>query len=347
MTKSQLSNRELSAFCAQIAMLLKAGISIEEGISMMLDDTETQGGKEILASVLASCSSGNQLSDALAQSNAFPKYMLDMVEIGEISGQLDKVMSALAEYYMREQQISDNLRNAIRYPAVMTVMMLAVVVVLVVKVMPVFEQVFIQLGSEMSGVSAAITRLGAVMSQYSLVLMVVAAVLLAFVFYCSKTENGKRVARKMAEKLWITKGIYSKIADARFSSGLSLMLSSGIDSDKSLEMVKSLVSNEAAKEKIKKCQGLVEGGESLESALVKAGLFSGLYARMVTIGFKTGNADEVMRNVAQNISDEVDVHINNKISLIEPSLVAVFSVIVGMILLSVMLPLMGIMSFIG
>lgn len=347
MTKSQLSNRELSAFCAQIAMLLKAGISIEEGISMMLDDTETQGGKEILASVLASCSSGSQLSDALAQSNAFPKYMLDMVEIGEISGQLDKVMSALAEYYMREQQISDNLRNAIRYPAVMTVMMLAVVVVLVVKVMPVFEQVFIQLGSEMSGVSAAITRLGAVMSQYSLVLMVVAAVLLAFVFYCSKTENGKRVARKMAEKLWITKGIYSKIADARFSSGLSLMLSSGIDSDKSLEMVKSLVSNEAAKEKIKKCQGLVEGGESLESALVKAGLFSGLYARMVTIGFKTGNADEVMRNVAQNISDEVDVHINNKISLIEPSLVAVFSVIVGMILLSVMLPLMGIMSFIG
>ncbi|MEG2081999.1 MAG: type II secretion system F family protein, partial [Oscillospiraceae bacterium] len=122
---------------------------------------------------------------------------------------------------------------------------------------------------------------------------------------------------------------------------------SGIDSDKSLDMVKEMVDNRQAQEKIEGCQELMKKGDSLETALVKSGLFSGLYARMVTIGFKTGNADEVMHNIAQNLSDEVDVEINRKISLIEPSLVAVFSVIVGMILLSVMLPLMGIMSSIG
>ncbi|MEG1801199.1 MAG: type II secretion system F family protein, partial [Oscillospiraceae bacterium] len=117
--------------------------------------------------------------------------------------------------------------------------------------------------------------------------------------------------------------------------------------DKSLDMVKEMVDNRQAQEKIEGCQELMKKGDSLETALVKSGLFSGLYARMVTIGFKTGNADEVMHNIAQNLSDEVDVEINRKISLIEPSLVAVFSVIVGMILLSVMLPLMGIMSSIG
>lgn len=347
MATTQLSNRELSAFCEQVAMVLKSGIPVEEGFTMMLADSAQQGEKDIIESILNSYSNGNQLSYALCESGAFPKYMSDMVAIGELSGQLDNVMHALSEYYTREQQIQDNLRSAVRYPAVMIIMMLTVVVVLVVKVVPIFGQVFKQLGSEMSGISAGIMNFGTMMSRYSVVIVAIVALALCFWVYCSKTKGGKKLSKKLAENMWITRGISAKIAEARFSSGLSLMLSSGIESEKSLEMVKGLVDNVNSVVKIEECQRIMEEGESLETALVKTGLFRGVHARMVTIGFKTGNADEVMRTVSRNLSDEVDVQINNTISLIEPSLVAIFSVIVGMILLSVMLPLMGIMSSIG
>ncbi|MEG2082244.1 MAG: type II secretion system F family protein, partial [Oscillospiraceae bacterium] len=229
MAKTQLSHRELSAFCEQLAMLLKAGIPIGDGLDMMLQDTSLKEGKEILQTTYNEYEKGGGLHNALDVCGVFPKYMLDMVKIGEVSGHLDNVMHALSQYYDRERQVSDNVRSAVRYPAVMIVMMLAVVGVLVVKVMPVFGQVFSQLGSEMSGVSAAIIHFGELLSKYSVVLVVIAAMLLALWVYCTKTQKGKKLAEIIAQKNWLTKGVYAKIADARFASGLSLMLSSGID----------------------------------------------------------------------------------------------------------------------
>ena len=148
--KKLLNNQELSMFCDQIAMILNAGISAMEGISIMLDDATTDEGREILQVILDKCNEGDTFHHSLEASGVFPKYALDMVEIGEQSGKLEEVMKALAFHYNREENVARGIKSAVTYPMLIVAMMLIVILVLVVKVLPIFNDVFKQLGSEMT-----------------------------------------------------------------------------------------------------------------------------------------------------------------------------------------------------
>ncbi|WP_287713381.1 type II secretion system F family protein [Blautia sp.] len=342
-----LSNNELSTFCSQMALILRSGISSTEGLSIMLEDAPQEEGQQILRTVLEHIEQTGCLWSSLEEAQFFPKYLCNMVEIGEQAGRLDDVMASLAEHYEREDAISKNIKSAVTYPLVMIVMMLAVVLVLITKVMPIFEQVFEQLGTGLTGISKSIMGFGQVLNRYALVFIVIAAVVIALFFYFSCTSRGRESLRNFAGRFFLTKGLSEKLAAARFASGMSLALSSGLDTDQSLEMVSRLTDHPAMQEKIQTARNLISEGAGFSDALSKAGIFSGLYARMVHIGFHTGAMDDVMRQIAAQYGEEVNEQITGLVSKLEPTLVAVLSVVVGMILLSVMLPLMGIMSSIG
>lgn len=346
-TQDILSTRELSAFCAQIAMIMKSGITIGEGLAIMCEDAERLAGQDILEQLHSAVEAGGSFSSALASSGKFPKYMVDMTEIGEATGKLDDVMDSLCAYYEREDAISKNIKNAVTYPLVMIAMMVLVVLVLIVKVMPVFNDVFIQLGSEITGFSRSVMNLGAAVGRYSFVLLGIFAVLTGVFFLFRTTDFGKNAIRRFSANFFATKNINAKIASGRFASAMSLMLASGLDTDQSLDMVYNLVDNEYIRKKITSCKDFIAAGDTFSDALAKTGMFTGVYARMVNVGYKTGSVDTVMRKLADRYEEEVDDQIGGVISVIEPTLVVVLSLIVGMILLSVMLPLMGIMSSIG
>lgn len=342
-----LSNKELSTFCSQMALILRSGISSTEGLSIMLEDAPQEEGQQILKTVLEQIEQTGCLWTSLEEARVFPKYLCDMVEIGEQAGRLDDVMSALAAHYEREDAISKNIKSAVTYPLVMIVMMLAVVLVLITKVMPIFEQVFEQLGTGLTGISRSVMSFGQVLNRYALVFIVIAVFIIVLFFYFSCTEKGRESLKNLAGRFFLTKGLSEKIAAARFASGMSLALSSGLDTDQSLEMVSRLTDHPVMQEKIKTARDLIAEGTGFSEALSQANIFSGLYVRMINIGFRTGAMDDVMRQIAVQYDEEVNERITGIVSKLEPTLVAVLSVVVGMILLSVMLPLMGIMSSIG
>lgn len=342
-----LSSDELSVFCAQIAMILKSGISVNEGISIMCEDMKSIQGKEILEQLREKVESGSTFYDALKFTGKFPKYMMDMTQIGEVTGRLDDVMDSLCSYYEREEAIAKNIKNAVTYPLIMIAMMALVILVLVVKVMPIFNDVFVQLGSEMTGFSRAVMNFGGALSQYSFIIVAVLVVLLGAYLFLRATVSGRKLLKKWNAGFFATKKLNAKIASGRFASAMTLTLSSGLDTDQSLDMVYNLVDNDYIREKITVCKGYIAQGMSFSNALVKTGIFTGIYARMITVGFKTGTVDSIMKKLAERYEEEVDRQIGGIIAILEPTLVAVLSIIVGMILLSVMLPLMGIMSSIG
>ncbi|MEG2770081.1 MAG: type II secretion system F family protein [Oscillospiraceae bacterium] len=343
----ELSGTELSAFCAQMALILKSGIPVVEGLGIMHDDMDNAYSREILEGLISECEIGTSFATALHRSNVFPKYMQDMVEIGEMSGRLDDVLNSLSEYYEREESISKSVKHAISYPLLMIAMMILVIGVLVVKVLPVFNSVFVQLGSQLTGFSKAVMDMGAGFAKYSVFFIIAVGVVVVGIIILNNTVKGKRVLTGFKSSFFMTKKLYAKIAAGRFASGMSLMLASGLDTDQSLEMVSRLVDNVVVQAKIKVCQEKIAEGASFSEAVTKCGIFSGVYARMLAVGFKTGATDVIMKKLAERYEIEVDDSLSNIISVLEPSLVAVLSVIVGMILLSVMLPLMGIMSSIG
>ncbi|MCR5094503.1 MAG: type II secretion system F family protein [Lachnospiraceae bacterium] len=342
-----LSNYEISVFCRQTTMLLKAGIAPALGIDILMQDTEDPKGRALLERIQAPLREGASYHDAIEASGAFPEYMLNMISIGEQSGTLDTVMESLALYYEREDNIRSNIKSALSYPLIMIAMMFVVIVVLITKVLPIFSQVFSQLGTSMNAFSQSLLDLGTQINRYSTVFIAVLVLIIALFLYFTRTTQGKKQFANFAAKFGPTKHLYDGIAAGRFASGMALALSSGMDTFNGLDMTLKLVENRNIAAKIEKCRQLIIEGESFPDALGQADIFSKLYTRMVSVGFRSGSMDSVMKQIAERYQRDTDRRIYSIISILEPTLVIILSLIVGLILLSVILPLMGIMSSIG
>lgn len=338
------SNMEISAFCGQIALILKSGISSIEGITIMMEDASAGEEKKILEFILERIQETGSLYDSLSETGLFPSYMLHMIEIGEETGTLDEVMEALSNHYDREDTIGKSIKNAVTYPTIMAGMMVAVIIVLLVKVMPIFNQVFVQLGTEMTGFSRMLMELGNAINRYSIALVALLIAVVALILYCTRTKNGRSFSRRLGYHLNFIRPVYEEIAACRFASGMALTLSSGLNPERSMELVSALNDDPLFQEKLQNCRKKVDEGTDLSEALHETGMFTGIYARMASIGSRTGSMDQVMNRIAVLYQDDIDNRMNNALAILEPTLVITLSLIVGVILLSVMLPLMGIMS---
>ena len=342
-----LNNREIASFCSQVAMFQQAGITPVEGMRLLLSDAKTSEAKKIYEKIISTCMSGEPFYTGLESAEVFPEYVLHMAKLGEESGNLDDVMNSLASYYEREDEIADSIRSAISYPSIMIAMMFLVIIVLITKVLPIFNQVFIQLGSEMSGFSASLLKLGNQINTYSVVFLLLLILCVGLYFYATKTASGKRIVRKVLYKIPFTKKLYDNIAAGRFASGIALTTASGMDTYRSLDLVAQLVENDTIKEKIGICKKSLLNGSSFPEAIGECGIFSNFYTRMIAVGSKTGSTDTVMNKIADTYQKETTKKLADLISVLEPTLVIILSLIVGLILLSVILPLMGVMSSIG
>ena len=343
MNKNQLTNSEIAAFTSQLALILHAGISPYEGIAIMNEDSENEKMKDVLSIIYDHLEIGEQLYHALIATHAFPDYMLKMIKIGELSGRLEEVMESLSVHYQRLYENNESIKSAVTYPFIMIVMMFIVVIVLITQVLPIFNQVFQQLGSTITGFSKMILDLGMTLSRYSYVFIGLLIVLMVLFFYLTKNESGKMKLYQFSTRFRFTKNMTLKLALSQFTSGMSIALSSGLDINQSVEMAKELVSHPDLKQKIEKAESMLEY-QDLATSFVEAHVLTGMYARLMKLGSKTGHMDTILKQIADQYDQETNERIRHLISVIEPTLVAILSILVGIILLSVMLPLMGIMT---
>ncbi len=343
----KLKSNEISTFCKQMSLLLKAGIPPAEGIDILAKDTKDPSAQKLLDSISQVLRSGENFHMALTMTEAFPDYVIHMVTIGEESGNMDTVMESLSDYYDREENIESSIKSAVSYPLIMVFMMLIVVLVLITKVLPIFEQVFSQLGTSMSGFAQSLLNLGNALNKYSIVMVIILVLIAVAFIYFSSTVGGKANFKKLMRKFGPTKKLLHDIEVERFASGMVLTLSSGMDTYEGLALVKKLADSEEMKTRIEDCRNRLLDGDSFPEALEKSDIFNSFYSQMISVGFMSGSMDQAMKQVSERIEKETEKKIYSLISILEPTLVIVLSIIVGMILLSVILPLMGIMSTIG
>ncbi|MBQ7919304.1 MAG: type II secretion system F family protein [Lachnospiraceae bacterium] len=345
--KKKLTAPEITTFLSQTALLIQAGITPFSAMEILLSDTKAKEGRELIEQIIATCKEGEPFYEALHRTEVFPDYCINLIKLGEQSGNLDDCLTSLAAYYEKEETIRENIKSAITYPLIMIIMMFLVIFVLMTKVLPIFNQVFAELGSEMTGIAGSLLKLGEALNRYSGIGVFILVVLFILVYGSLNIPFMKEKAVQLL--IWFppTKGFMQKFACQRFASGMAMTLSSGIDTFASLDMVAELVGNKDMVEKITQCKEDLKKGEAFSDALVNTGIFNNLHSRMVTVGYKSGNIDVVLRKIADNYEKETDKKLQSIIAVLEPTLVIILSVIVGLILLSVILPLMGIMSSIG
>jgi type IV pilus assembly protein PilC len=334
--------------CTEFSMLLQAGVTANDGAMMMLDDETDKDSKLVLQELLATLEKGGPLSLALHESAYFPPYMVSMVKVGEKTGRLPDTLDSLAAHYDRQDRLAESIKNAALYPAILLAMMVAVVLVLIVQVLPIFNDVFGRLGSQMSPLAARLMQFGGWLKGISATIALVFGLLFLITFLAWVIpEVREGIVRAFRNRMG-KRGIFGKIASAHFVSGITLAMASGLDLDEVIDMA-VLISGDskAVKEQQEKCVRLLRSGSSLADAMRDSGIISVRDSRVLTMGFRSGMADSVMSEVADRSERNVQADINRIVSRIEPTLVVITSVIIGVILLSVMLPLMSIMTTIG
>ncbi len=334
-----LGNLEIANFCEQLALVISAGIPAYEGISIMMADAADAETKELLQRIYEPLEMGNTFHAALVASEAFPQYVLDLVEVGELSGKLENVLHSLTTYYEREENIKNSIKSAVTYPLIMIGIMVAVVLVLVAKVLPIFNQIYMELGSGLSGFPLLMMHFSNALNTYAPIVLGVLIVLAIAAFLYTKTTDFTLRVQKMR--------IPTYTAASRFANCMTMAISSGMDLSQGLQLAERLVDNPYMKVRIQNCSELVTEGHSFSDAILNTKIFSKTYAALLNIGFRTGSLETVMDRIYNEYEDTIDYEINRFVSRLEPALVIILTVIIGFILLSFLLPLIGIMASIG
>lgn len=342
----KLTDLQISDLTQGLAMLLHSGIPLSE--SLFLLSQEEGAGKILLETISRRTEQGSHLWSAMESSGAFSPYICSLVRIGEETGQLEDALNSISAYCLERCQISARLRSALTYPGIILVMMLGVIGVLLVQVLPIFNRVYASLGSGLTGIPAALLAFGQFLSQASPwllgFLLLLAAVITVIFLVPSLRQGCVRLFQRSFGDRWI----FQKIQNARFARGLAMGLSSGLTLENAMDLACGLVSHvPGTRSRAQNCAAALSLGDSLADALGSNKLLPPSACRILAAGIRSGNTDRCMDEIAHRLRDDAADSLDTLLSRIEPTMVLTAAILVGLILLSVMLPLLNIMNALG
>lgn len=333
-----LTDEELSVFCWQLSQLCRSGITWSDSAQLLLEDVSSPSLRIVLETMRDEMQFGGQLSGVLAQTELFPPHFLHMIEIGQLSGRIEQVLDALAKYYQGEASMSDAIQRAITYPAVMAALISTVFLLLVIRVLPVFSKVFQSFGTT---VSSSVYWLGtSSVGKYLAIglscLLIFASILALILFRGNRGRN-----------LFLKGSTAVSIARSQFSSAMALLLSSGVAIDESMERMRQLLAETPLSDAVNRCIQKMESGTAFQKALTQVGILTGLQSGILAAGLQAGHSETAMEEVAQRCRLEAENRLEQLLNRFEYALVIILCLSVGAVLLSVMLPLIGVLSAIG
>lgn len=347
MKGKEWSKEEISSFCLEFSLLLQAGLPGTECFSILAEEEKDGAKKDVLLGLYETTSYGGALYEAMEETGVFPAYMLKMVRMGEETGYLESVFHSLSVYYEERRRTEQALKETVVFPIVLLVMMLAVVVLLMTEVLPVFQAVFAQLGGTLSPVALFFLNLGVALRHgrgaFAVigVLIIVAAVIILVHEPTRAKWNvfwSRNFAKTKAGRLY---------EEAHFASALYMGVSGGLSIDYALEMAGTFCEGEEAQRKINACMEQTDIGMPFAEAIGETGLLKPMYCRMLSVGIKTGALDAALEEISRRSQEEASSALAKLAAKVEPAVVILLSVVVGVLLLSVMFPLVGIMNSLG
>ena len=236
-SKNAFTAEEISVFCEQISLLLHSGVSLQEGVEALVDGYKGTKGEAALALLNERMQESGSLADAIAASGAFPAYVTGMIRVGEEAGQLDTVVSALAEHYMREAQIRQAAGSAVRYPLTLMGVMALVILVLVFCVLPVFEQAFKSLSGGVMGASASMMRIGQASGMLIFALMLLMFIAVMAIWLLTKDGKRPQLRTKLIGMVPALARAGRLTAAHRLASVMAMLLRSGFPLESALQLL--------------------------------------------------------------------------------------------------------------
>lgn len=342
-----LDNLGVSAFCESMARMAHAGIQTDEAIRLLGQGSQHEG---VLGQAMIRMSQlveeGNSLSHAMEETGIFPEYAIKMIQAGERSGRQEDVLFRLSHYYQDQKTISEKLKAAVTYPAAMMILIVLVLAAMLALVLPTFTQVYNNLTGSLAASTYRYIHWAYVLSWVALIVIVILAVLLIAGALMWRSGN-KAAVEKYLWKIPVAGSILKDMGMFRFTSALEIFRASGEMQDMAVIDSIGMTDCKPVEEVLKKCVHRMEEGHSFAQAAYDEELFEPVYGRMLLAGERGGDMESVLARLTALLEENCGNQVDRLVSTVDPVLSGVLMITVGLSLLSVMLPLIGMMNSIG
>lgn len=343
-----LSYTELTSFFENMGMMIKSGISASEAVSLLKE--ETPSSEQTLSHALEMMTDdlhmGRPFGDAMKDTGAFPDYSVDMISTSEYTGKLEDTLFHLADYYRAEDSMKATLVSAVRYPVILLLMVIAVLIVMLALVFPAFYGVYENLAGSLTSSSYGYINVSFTLTKVMLgVMIVLLAALLAGV---SMWKGGKKdKVRNFLSKSASFRELFSSMDLYRFTSCFDMFISSGEHQDEALVKSMPVVQTDDLRAKLTRCKEKMDGGMSFSQTAYEENLYDRTNNRMLIPAERSGMLDAIMQKILANLRVSIEKSIGRIANTVEPLLTGVLMIFIGIMLISLMVPLIGIMNSIG
>ncbi len=332
--------KDISVFCKQLHTMLAAGMPLISALTVLGDQSENQLLRKTIDQMITQVQMGNVLSIAMKQHpKVFPTLLINMVEAGEMTGNLDDVLDKMAEHYNKENKINASIRGAMIYPAVLGILVVVVVVFMLVFIFPTFLGMFEGSGVKLPGPTRFLIGLSDAIKHYWYIMIGVIIALVVTIKRVTATKEGKRAIDRFMLKVPVAKKSLKQIATSRFTRTLSTLLGSGIPIIEALEAAGNVTNNMIVIDGVEEVSEEIKKGTPLSILLKRMNFFPPMMLSMVSVGEESGSLDEMLSKTADFYDDELEVAIAQMIKLIEPLMIVVMAVIIGFIAVAMVMPM--------
>ena len=340
----------LTTFTRQLATLVDAGLPLLRGLRVLERQERNATLKRIINELAGSIEGGSTFSEALAQHpKVFNRLFVNMVKAGELGGVLEVVLNRLSEFMEKAEKIKGKVKAAMFYPAAVMFVAVTILIILMVFVVPKFQQIFQDMleGKPLPAFTNLVLGISEMIAKNFLATLAIIVVVFVLFRLSVRTKFGRKIFDRIKLHFPVLGPVVSKVAIARFTRTLGTLISSGVPILQALNIVKETSGNVIIADAVSSVHESVKEGETITAPLEASRVFPPMVISMVDVGEQTGALPEMLMKIADNYEDEVDNAVSAMTSLLEPIMIVFLAVIVGSIVIALFLPLIMLIDQLG
>ena len=337
----KITTGDIAIFSRQLATMLAAGIPLVQSFEIVGNGHENAAMQKLILSVKGDVEGGSSLAEALAkQPLYFDDLFVSLVEAGEQAGALETLLDKIATYKEKTEAIKKKIKKALTYPAAVLVVAFIVTTILLIFVIPSFEDLFKGFGADLPTFTRMVIDLSAfVRSEGVIIATMIGAAIGAFLYFKKRSRAFRHFLDRLALKVPIIGPIMQKASIARYARTLSTMFSAGVPLVEAMESVAGATGNIVFEQAVLRMRDEVSTGQRLQQAMENTDLFPNMVIQMIAVGEESGSLDQMSAKVADFYEEEVDNAVDNLSALLEPMIMAILGVLVGGLVVAMYLPI--------
>ena len=337
---NKVKTKQISIFCRQFYTMLNSGVTIVNCLDILRKQTESKKLAQTLDDIYEDVLTGSSFSDSVKKhDDVFPSLLINMIDAGEVSGNLDNIMDRMAFHYEKEYKMNNKVKGAMAYPMILGLLSVVVVIFLLTFIMPTFTEMFEDSGVPLPTPTRILLAISDTLTGYWYIFVIVIGIIVYSLIKYIKTTQGRTMFDSIKLKIPIVKRTVADIVTSRFSRTLSTLMMSGVPLIEALDIVSRVVGNKVVENGILDAKEDVRKGTSLSTPLQRIDAFPLMLTQMIEIGEESGSLDDILEKTANFYDEEVDVSIQRLTTMLEPIMIIVMAVVIGFIVISMVLPM--------